>query len=217
MFKLALNAGHGYNTPGKRCDKSLDPKETREYVLNKRICDLIEKGLANYDGIEVLRIDDGSEMSITARARKANAWGADFYLAIHHNAGIYGGKGGGIVAFVYLKVGDTTKQWQSDLYNACIRYTGLKGNRAHPQQAADFGELRETSMPAVLMECGFMDSPEDTPIILTSEFAAKIAAACIEVIVDRAKATPKKPAAPSTPVQPKLDLSQIVQEVIAGK
>lgn len=217
MFKLALNAGHGNNTPGKRCAKSIDPNETKEYVLNKRICDLIQTGLSNYEGIEVLRIDDGSEMSITARARKANAWGANFYLSIHHNAGINGGKGGGIEAYVYLKVGDTTKEWQSSLYNACIKYTGLKGNRALPQKAADFGELRETSMPAVLMECGYMDSPEDTPIILTKEFASKIAAACIEVIIARSGATPKKPATPPTPVQPTLDISQIVQEVIAGK
>lgn len=54
MFKLALNAGHGYNTAGKRCLKSIDPKETREYVLNKRICDYIQKTLSEYKDIEVL-------------------------------------------------------------------------------------------------------------------------------------------------------------------
>ena len=31
IFKLALNAGHGLYTEGKRCLKSLDPKETREW------------------------------------------------------------------------------------------------------------------------------------------------------------------------------------------
>ena len=30
MFKLALNAGHGKHTKGKRCMKSLDKTETRE-------------------------------------------------------------------------------------------------------------------------------------------------------------------------------------------
>ena len=212
MFKLALNAGHGNNTPGKRCAKTFDPNETKEYVLNKRICDIIQTKLAEYSGIQVLRIDDGSELSITARAKKANSWGADFYLAIHHNAGLYGGKGGGIEAYVYLRVDDTTKKWQSDLYNACIQSTGLRGNRAMPLKAADFGELRETSMSAVLLECGFMDSPDDTPIILTQDFAEKIASACVSVIVKHSGATLKEPEITS-----KLSNAEVAQEVLQGK
>ena len=39
MFKIALNAGHYLNTAGKRCLKKLDKNETREWVLNNRICD----------------------------------------------------------------------------------------------------------------------------------------------------------------------------------
>ena len=35
--------------------------------------------------------------------------------------------------------------------------------------------LRKTNMPAVLVECGFMDSTADTPLILTDDFARKCA------------------------------------------
>ena len=38
-------------------------------------------------------------------------------------------------------------------------------------------------MPCVLLECGFMDSSTDVPIILTEEFADKVASACVEVLV----------------------------------
>ena len=41
MYKIALNAGHGMSTPGKRCLKSIDTNETRENFLNRRICDKI--------------------------------------------------------------------------------------------------------------------------------------------------------------------------------
>ena len=71
MFKLALNAGHGYKTAGKRCLKTIDPNETREYVLNKRICDKIESLFSGYKEIKILRIDDGSELTITKRTNKA--------------------------------------------------------------------------------------------------------------------------------------------------
>lgn len=189
MFKLALNAGHGINTPGKRCMKAIDPNETREWILNSRICSKIEQELKGYDGIEVRRMDDVTgnvDRSITERANDANAFGADLYLSIHHNAGINGGSGGGIEAYTYLVVDNVTKEWQVAFYNQLIANTGLKGNRTQPIKTADFGECRQTKMPAILLECGYMDSKVDTPIILTEDFANKVASACAQVIIYRA-------------------------------
>lgn len=195
MFKLALNAGHGLFTAGKRCKKSLDPKQTREWWLNDRICDKIENILSDYDGIEVLRIDDTkgqTDVPLADRVKKANDFGADLYLSIHHNAGIYGGSGGGLMAYVYNNASKASLEWQNVLYNAAITATGLKGNRSQPKAKANFYETRMTEMPAVLMECGFMDSKTDVPIILSEDFADKLARAFCEVIVDRAGATLKK-------------------------
>lgn len=199
MFRLAINAGHGINTPGKRCMKSIDNNETREWILNNRICNKIEQKLSSYLGIEILRTDDRNgtvDRSVSSRAKIANSFGADLYLSIHHNAGINGGSGGGIMAFTYLSVDNTTLQWQKDLYNAAINRTGLKGNRSSPLSQQNLGECRQTSMPAVLMECGFMDSTTDTPIILTEDFAEKISCAFTEVIVNKAKL--KYTASPTT-------------------
>lgn len=195
MFKLALVAGHYLGTPGKRCLKSIDSNETKEWVLNSRICDKIEALLAQYDGIEVLRIDDKSgqkDIPLIDRTNAANNFDADFYLSIHHNAGINGGSGGGIVAYVYPQVDAETKAWQKELYDAAVAETGLKGNRSVPLASADLHECRETKMPAVLMEMGFMDSLVDTPIILTDDYATKSANALVSVIVKRAGLT-KKP------------------------
>ncbi len=195
MFKLALNAGHGLYTAGKRCKKSLDPKQTREWWLNDRICDKIENILSDYDGIKVLRIDDTkgqTDVPLADRVKKANDFDADFYLSIHHNAGINGGSGGGLMAYVYKKASEASLEWQNVLYNAAITATGLKGNRSQPKAAANFYENRMTAMPSVLMECGFMDSKTDVPIILSDDFADKLARAFCDVIVDRAGATRKK-------------------------
>ena len=190
MFKLAISAGHYKYTSGKRCLKTLDPKETREWVLNDRIADKIEKMLASYDGVEILRLDDTTgekAIDLTARSNASNKWGADFYLAIHHNAGVKGGSGGGIVAFIYNgKVGATTVAWQKELYNELIKLTGLKGNRATPLAKSNLHECREPKCPAVLLELGFMDSKKDVPIILSEDYATKCAQACVNVIVKRA-------------------------------
>lgn len=185
-FKIALNAGHYLKTPGKRCMKKLDANETREWTLNNRICDKIEAKLKAYEGYQLLRIDDttgATDVSLANRVTKANSWGADFYLSIHHNAGVNGGTGGGVVAFVYTKVDANTKDWQKKLYDSIIKHTGLKGNRATPLAAANLYECRKTKMDCVLLECGFMDSKTDVPVILTDKYADQVAEACVEVIV----------------------------------
>ena len=175
-------------TPGKRCLKKLDPNETREWWLNDRIADKIEKLLAGYTGWELLRTDDTTgkkDISLTARTNAANNYKADFYLSIHHNAGVNGGKGGGIVSIAYTNAQAASVAWQKDLYNALIAATGLKGNRSTPMPKMNLHEVRETKMPAVLLELGFMDSSTDVPVILTEKFADQCAAAIVKVLVKR--------------------------------
>lgn len=200
MFKIALTAGHYRYTSGKRCMKKLDKNETREWVLNDRIADKVEKLLSAYDGYSLIRTDDTTgekAIEIEDRVKKANNFKADIYISIHHNAGILGGKGGGIVAYVYKNCSAATKQWQKDLYNALIKHTGLKGNRATPLATSNLYECRYTNMPAVLLELGFMDSATDVPVILSEEYADKCAAAIVEVIVAKGGLTKKKVETPS--------------------
>lgn len=187
-FKIALTAGHYMNTPGKRCMKKLDPKETREWWLNDRIADKVEKLLKNYTGYQLLRTDDTTgkkNISLTARTNAANNFRADIYISIHHNAGIAGGKGGGIVAIAYTKANAESISWRDELYAELIAATGLKGNRATPKAKQNLHEVRETKMPAVLLELGFMDSATDVPIILSEKFADQCAEAIVKVLVKR--------------------------------
>ena len=196
MFKIALGAGHGFHTDGKRCLKSLDPNETREWWLNDRICDYVESYLKDYDGYKLLRLDDSDDgkdnPDLPVRVRNANNFGADFYLSVHHNAGINGGSGGGIMAFTCPGASAASVAWRNALYDALIKHTGLKGNRSQPKAEVGYYVLKNTSMPAVLLELGFMDSKTDVPVILTNEYAQNCAKAIVEVIVERGKLTKKK-------------------------
>ena len=59
MAKIVIDAGHGKYTAGKRCLKSLDPEETREWVLNARVTEALETYLISARH-ETLRVDDTS-------------------------------------------------------------------------------------------------------------------------------------------------------------
>ena len=180
-MKIAIDAGHGLYTAGKRCLKSIDPKEMREWVLNARIAEKVIAGLRDYD-CEPLRIDDPTgqtDVSLTSRCNKANNAGCDFYVSIHHNAGINGGSGGGIVVYTYLGAKASTKAVAQAVYDAAVARTGLKGNRSAGVAEANFQVLRNTTMSAILGEFGFMDSTADVPIILTDTFAENCAAGIV--------------------------------------
>ena len=184
---ICIDAGHCLSTPGKRCLKSIDPGETREWVLNSRVADKLEAILAGYD-CQTMRVDDVTgkrDVTMSQRVAAANRARADVYLSIHHNADINGGSGGGIVAFVAPKHQRQSEVVRDAVYRYTVAATGLRGNRAQPLAEQSLYVLNYTTMPATLIELGFMDSTHDTPIILTETFAdqaaAGLAAALVEV------------------------------------
>lgn len=185
-MRIVLDAGHGLNTAGKRCLKSIDANETREWWLNQRIATKVQNRLKDYD-VEVLRVDDvtgETDVKLVTRCKKANDWGADIYCSFHHNAGINSGNGGGLVVISY----DDSEQavsMRNALYNSLINAGLMKGNRSNPTESnKSLFVLNSTKMPAILVEHGFMDSTTDTPIILTEEFAEKSANGWIKFFED---------------------------------
>lgn len=177
MAKIAIDAGHGLKTPGKRCLKSLDKNETREWVLNDRVADALEKFLKSA-GHETLRVDDvtgAKDIALKERVKLANEWEADYYVAPHHNAGIHGGTGGGTVVIVLPGTTGITLEVQEAIYKHAIIEADLKGNRYDGTSTSNLYVLRNTKMPASVVECGFMDSATDIIYILDPKWSEKIA------------------------------------------
>ena len=188
MVKLALDAGHGLYTAGKRITlEGYD--DTREWILNSRIANKVQAKLSGYN-VEILRIDDITGKTDPTdkedRPNKANEWGADFYLSIHHNAGKYGRDGGGTEVYYSSSKPERLVQAKA-LYNAVISQTKLVGDRTSPVIKKGFNVLRFTDMPALLIENGYMDSIDDVPIILSEAHAEKTAQGIFNFLVDTLK------------------------------
>ena len=186
MLKIAIDAGHYKGTPGRRCLAALDPAQTGEWELNRRVADKLEELLAGYD-CQVLRVDDKTGdrlIDLGNRVAAANGWPADVYLSIHHNAGINGGSGGGCVVYTASGCQVKSKALQRAAYGAVVSRTGLVGNRATPMMERGLYVLRRTKMPAILIECGFMDSKADVPVILGPYFAAQVADGLLAALVE---------------------------------
>lgn len=200
---IALDAGHGMKTAGKRCLKKLDPNETREWWLNDRIMDKVENTLkAQYD-CTVIRLDDTTgvkDISLSARVKVANDAGAVVSIHMHHNAGLHGKNGGGMVVYYSSSKPERAVQAQA-LYDAIVAQTGLAGNRSQHIIKRGFYVIKKTTMPAFLVENGFMDSPTDVPIILSEDHACKTAAGVINFLETEFSVKRKADVAPSKPAE----------------
>jgi N-acetylmuramoyl-L-alanine amidase len=183
-MKIAYCAGHYLGTPGKRVPKYLDPKQTREWTLNDRIARYFDEASKQYEDVDTLRVDDPTgkkHISIKNRTKKANEWGADLYVDMHHNAAGRVFDGGGVVAFS-KKTDELGAKYRDAIYEAVVAAGGLKGNRANPLVAKNYSTMVHSKATAVLIEYGFMDSTVDYPIIATEAYAKKVGYATMEGI-----------------------------------
>lgn len=121
----------------------------------------MEAGL-KWHGAQVLRTNDPTgniDVPLFTRTNKANAWGADVYVSIHHNANTGSwGDGTGVETYIYTSPGA-----KSEELAACIHSGVVSAMEFYDRgvKKKDLYIVRETKMPTVLTEGGYMDSRVD--------------------------------------------------------
>lgn len=185
--KIFIDPGHGGSDPGAVGNGLKEKDLTLAIALECR------KVLANeYTGhlIKMSRTTDAT-VSLVQRTNAANAWGADFFLSIHINAG----GGTGFESFRYVQKGSsTTMKVQKEVHSAVVKASGYKDRG---QKYKNLHVLRESKMPAILTENGFIDTAADAKKLKDSAFIKKIARAHAEGVAKalglKKKATKPKP------------------------
>lgn len=79
MVKIALDAGHGRHTSGKRT-----PDGESEWTFNDKVLRACVAKLNEYQNVEVLRLDDPTgeaDVPLKARTDRANIWKADVLVS----------------------------------------------------------------------------------------------------------------------------------------
>jgi len=158
-MKIGVCAGHGYNTSGKRT-----PDGEREWTFNDIMLDAFIAQMKLYQNVTINRYDDPTgktDVPLATRTAKANADKVDLYISFHHNANT--GKWGswtGTEVHVYKNTATTSTAYKlaAKLAPVIANKYGLK-NRGIKK--TNLHITRETHMPAILIEGGFMDSTID--------------------------------------------------------
>ena len=171
-MKVAIDDGHGMDTAGKRTPKFPDGSFMRENEFNREVAELLKIKLEEL-GIETIMTAPGdTDIPLRQRTAAANEAKADLFVSIHANAykGVWGNHGGIETYHYYNSV--KGKKAAQIIHKHLIKGTQLKDRGI---KEAGFYVLKYTWMPAVLVECGFMDSLVDVKYLLSSDYRKKTA------------------------------------------
>ena len=154
MPSVIIDAGHGGRDYGAVNGERKEKDDNLELAL------MVGEILAE-NGVDVLytRTEDVYDTPYE-KAVIANNSGADYFLSIHRNASATPGSGTGIETLVYRDTGIAGKLARN--INANLSEIGFvnRGVIERPGLVV----LRRTSMPAVLVEAGFIDNAKDNEL-----------------------------------------------------
>ncbi|RAV22686.1 N-acetylmuramoyl-L-alanine amidase [Paenibacillus contaminans] len=188
-YLIALDDGHEYNTPGKRTPKFENGSFMHEWEFNNRVKEILKEELIRC-GFRIIDCNpDKKETSLAERVKIANNAGADFYLSIHANAlnGTWGTHGG-IETYAILKGGE------GERIGRIIHKYLLQGTKLRDRGVKDGGWLyvvKNTKMPAVLVECAFMDNKYEAELLRSEAYRQECAVELAKALCEGFKITYK--------------------------
>ncbi|WP_101698491.1 N-acetylmuramoyl-L-alanine amidase family protein [Clostridium minihomine] len=166
-MKIRIDEGHGGAQPGA-CAQGYKEKDLTLQIGNALAAELTRCGFA----VNRTRTTD-VDIGLSTRASRANQWGADYFVSIHLNAG--GGQG----AETWCSITGGQSKTLAQCINTQLVGLGYKDRGVKSRKGSDgrdyLAVIRETNMPAVLAEVGFIDSAVDMALFDAGKAAAAIA------------------------------------------
>ena len=174
-MKVFLGVGHGGSDPGAVANG------VKEKDLNLSIALACKEMLAKHGvTVRMSRAKDEND-TLSEEIKECNALSPDLAVDIHNNAG------GGDGAEVYHHHGGGKGRVLAENILAEIVKTGQNSRgakiRKNSQGKDYYGFIRETSCPAVIVECAFVDNASDLKILATESDRHKMGVAIAKGIL----------------------------------
>lgn len=171
MTKIAIDIGHGTNTKGKGVTRN--GKSYREHnfnsILAKKLKSLLEK--QGFDVTFGLQKPNSRDVGLRTRTNWYNKNKVDLVVSVHANAN-KSSKVSGRCVFYWGTSSNGKSLAQRIAKEIKEKGYSTHGNGLHAGKRYDWTDLhitRETRMPAVLIEYGFMTNAKDFELIFGSK------------------------------------------------
>lgn len=174
VFKIVLDAGHGGHDPGAT---GVSNKFEKGFTLSltSKVHKLLEKEplIKSY----MTRSDD-TFISLEERAKQANELEANLFISIHGNT--Y--ESGQIRGTETYYSRPESYPFAELIHRHLLEATGLPDRKV---KKVPFKVIRETKMPAVLLEVGYLSNKQDEAQMLQDDFQNRVAASIVKAIKEQ--------------------------------
>jgi N-acetylmuramoyl-L-alanine amidase len=176
---IVIDAGHGGKDPG-----AISSNGTQEKVVNLQIALKVQRLLEDLGFNVIMTRTDDTFVDLYERANIANRNNADLFVSIHHNSTLNKAVQG--LEILYCPrgsgVGKTADQYPlaEIISKSILQSTG--GIDRGIIQRPGLVVIRETKMPAVLVEVGYLSNAEEEARIINDGYQNKVAQGIISGI-----------------------------------
>lgn len=179
MKLIALDAGHGMKTAGKRT-----PNGDHEWELNDKVRDYVVDYLKGYNCEFIF--PDGNEgntdESLSSRRNKYVNAKVDAAVSIHHNANTgRWNNATGVETYTDKNYTSADDKLAKCVQKRLAKYTGLKDRGV---KRANWSVIYQNKVAAILTEGGFMDGVNDYKIIMSTDGQKAYARAVAEGLIE---------------------------------
>lgn len=166
-LRVVLDPGHGPSEPG-----FAGPNGETESAACFALAHAVEASLAAGGAhVFLTRREDGTPTD-SERATLANALDAHLFVSLHMGGGDLSARGAAAFYFGHERFRSELGARLADLLLAEVTLLGLTDGRAH---AKTFPVLRETRMPAVVLEPVYLTNSDEEKLIADHAFRAHLA------------------------------------------
>jgi len=186
VVKIFIDPGHGGSDSGATGNGLLEKN------LTLQISVMIRDMLSQYQNTEV-KMSRTTDVFVPLKERtdSANEWGADFLLSVHINA--FNGAASGYENYIFPGAAGAAVTYQNIIHEEVLKETGFS-DRGKKQ--GNLHMLRESRMPALLTENGFIDNASDAAKLKQQAYIERIAQGHVNGLVrafNLKERTPKPP------------------------
>ncbi|MEN6521933.1 MAG: N-acetylmuramoyl-L-alanine amidase [Armatimonadota bacterium] len=172
---IVIDPGHGGNKPGAQCNG------VKEKILNMQIAQKIKSELEQIGARVILTRDGDYDVDLPNRPAIADNHCADFFISIHCNALAPETLSG---TETYYHPGQpSSRALAYSIQSRLIASTNMKNRGARLDTKLSpigLSVLRNANIPAVLIECGFIDNSTDRKLLSDDSFRAKFARGVVD-------------------------------------
>ncbi|MCI8477566.1 MAG: N-acetylmuramoyl-L-alanine amidase [Oscillospiraceae bacterium] len=165
QVKIVLDAGHGGDQPGCVINGTAEKDITLSIVL------LLQEKLESEGAAVVLTRSTDYDVSLPDRSEIANKAGANYFISIHCNSYEDDSSVKGFECYYYQSAKS------ENLAEAITSEADSHSISTREVKEENYAVLRETAIPAVLIEVGFLTNTEERGKLMSQEYQELLAEA----------------------------------------